>query len=98
MIWDEDDDCVYWNDLDVLAAMSVVPIAWLTAEMIIGEMNIVGDGRKIIPALKRLLAKGLIVRAGSNPTEWRLSDEEADRVVKERERIRIDNISPPFPS
>lgn len=71
----------------VLAAMSVVPIAWLSAQSIAGEMGIEADGRKVIPILKRLLAQGLIQRSG---TEWRLSDEEAEKAIR-----RFEKLTPP---
>lgn len=76
-----------WNDEDILTAMSVMPIAWLTAGEIFESLSVVrkwrfsirifrGDGRTITPVLKQLLAKGLIVRNGN---KWRLSAKQIRR-------------------
>ena len=70
------------NEDGVLKAMLVVPVAWLTAEAIIGEMGF-RDGRQIAPILKTLLAKGLIQKAKGTPAEYCLSDEMEKKVLKE---------------
>lgn len=76
------------NETTVLDAMSVVPIAWLRSQDIAGEMGIEADGRKIVPILKRLLAKGVIQQSRTGKlTEWRLTDEQADKAIRSFEAL-----------
>lgn len=75
------------EEAEVLDAMSVIPIAWLRAGDIAGEMHIHGNGQQIIGTLKSLLAKGLVKRERwggqwGKQYWWRLSDEEEERVEK----------------
>jgi hypothetical protein len=75
---------------EVLKAMSVVPISWLTANEIAGEMMIDGDGRSIVPTLKKLLKEKKIIRSEPPivPIEYCLSDAMARQAEHKFKRLK----------